>query len=403
MQLPSSRKVQATAQPLDIDAQDEETQPEDLLPVRQEQKSRSRTAAAAEVLQQLTDATILPSRSSTSSKRESTRSPTKTLAHLQQLHKPVVYNSDEASVRKRIPDDIRSLWDHLQQLCKGGSYIPARLPGLDCDIDINDEYELCHAHDTRTDLQLAFEYETLRAVQANARKYEADGDGETQWYCAVHWPILDAAFKPNARLDPKAVTHARPINAFLPRIGTQLTKSKLVDFAVNLVLPSPADGGPDLNAWLAAQPASTATVNQSLASSLTRNPTLLPIEVKTGQGTELEAQMQMGIWVSAWHGRIRALRRANKEKEGQEDKRIFTLPVIITSVHVWQLYFAVDQGDQIEMLRFPGEIGGTLSLPKCYRLVECLRRIGSYGVEGFEPWVLETFRFGGREVRDSVV
>jgi hypothetical protein len=145
-------------------------------------------------------------------------------------------------------------------------------------------------------------------------------------------------------------------------------------------------------------------VNQSLAGSLTRNPTLLPIEVKTGQGTELEAQMQMGIWVSAWHGRIRALHRADKEEGVEELRRIFTLPVIITSAHVWQLYFAVDQGDKIEMLRFPGEIGGTLSLPKCYRLVECLRRIGRYGVEGFEPWVLETFRFGdGAGVKDDVV
>jgi hypothetical protein len=259
-----SPKAQATTQPFDMDAEEQEMEPksksghngkEELqdgghtlrtgpLLVSQEQQSPSRTAITAQVLEQLINAPILSSRSLAPSKRESMRSPMKTLAHLQQLHKSVVYNSDEASVRKRIPDDLHSLWDHLQQLCKGDGYIPARLRGLDCDIDINGEHELCHADDARTDLQLAFEYETLRAAQTNARKYEAEGDGETQWYCAVHWPILDAAFKLSARLDPKAVTHARPISAFLPRIGTQLTKSKLVDFAVNLVLPSLADGAP---------------------------------------------------------------------------------------------------------------------------------------------------------------
>ncbi|KAF2811515.1 uncharacterized protein BDZ99DRAFT_384502 [Mytilinidion resinicola] len=180
-------------------------------------------------------------------------------------------------------------------------------------------------------------------------------------------------------MEPKIITHARPIKDFLPRIGKQYIESKLVDLAVNLIPPT----GIDMNQWLTYQPPKYRTVNQSLSASLTHNPTVITIEVMTSQGTEVAAMVQVGIWVSAWHERVQRLR----------DSRLstVTLPVIITSVHEWKLYFAVDRGESIEMLRFPGEIGGTLSLQKIYRLLAVLRRLGKYGMDVYEPWFLDTF------------
>jgi hypothetical protein len=198
-------------------------------------------------------------------------------------------------------------------------------------VNIEDTDELID--DTRTDEALLFEMRHMQDVKSQAHKIE--GDSETQWYCSVHWPILTAAFRDQPSMEPKIITHARPIKDFLPRIGKQYIESKLVDLAVNLIPPT----GIDMNQWLTYQPPKYRTVNQSLSASLTHNPTVITIEVKTSQGTEVAAMVQVGIWVSAWHERVQRLCDSRPST--------VTLPVIITSVHEWKLYFAVDRGESI--------------------------------------------------------
>jgi hypothetical protein len=66
---------------------------------------------------------------------------------------------------------------------------------------------------------------------------------------------------------------------------------------------------------------------------------MISIEVKAS-GTEEEARVQLGIWLSAWHERVGQL-------HANEDHRVITLPVIIVLNHYWHLYFAVDKGSHI--------------------------------------------------------
>ena len=333
--------------------------------------------------------------SGTSSKRDKRdRSPTKTLADLKLLNKPVEYISDEDTVQGKVPEDVRKLWTDIRRLCKGNGYIPRTL----CEHfgGVEDEYEDELVSDSRSADGLHFELKQMIAVKTQAHKIE--GDSETQWYCSVHWPILTAAFCDQPFIEPKVVTHARPIKDFLPKVGKQYTESKLVDLTVNLIPPSSVN----IIQWLATQPPKYRTVNQSLSGPLIQNPTVISIEVKTSQGPEVAAMVQVGIWISAWHERVQRLHKTRQF--------IVTLPVIITSVHEWRLYFAVDRGDSIvnihlhaifrlihsltlcqEMLRFPGEIGGTLSLNKMYRLLAVLRRLGKYAKDVYEPWFLEKF------------
>lgn len=346
------------------------------------------TATASPPRPRLTNIPILSNRSSeidyadtasstasgTSSKRDKRdRSPTKTLADLKLLEKPVEYVSDEDMVRGRVPEDVRTLWTDMRRLCKGNGYIPKTLEEHFGDVEDEDEL----VHDSRSADELRFELKQMTAVKTEAHKIE--GDSETQWYCSVHWPILTAAFYDQPTIEPKVVTHARPIKDFLPKIGKQYTESKLIDFAVNLIPPPSAN----IIQWLATQPPKYRTINQSLSGTLTQHPTVISIEVKTSQGTEVAAMVQVGIWISAWHERVQRLHQTRQS--------IITLPVIITSAHEWKLYFAVDRGDSIEMLRFPGEIGGTLSLSKVYRLLAVLRRLGRYAKDVYEPWFLEKF------------
>ncbi|KAF2472219.1 uncharacterized protein BDR25DRAFT_342193 [Lindgomyces ingoldianus] len=93
-------------------------------------------------------------------------------------------------------------------------------------------------------------------------------------------------------------------------------------------------------------PSNPRTVNQLLYAPLCRHPTMISIEVKVN-GTEEEARVQIGIWLSAWHER--------------------------------------------EILQFTESIGDTWSLVKVYRILAVLRRLGEWGLETFEPWFKATF------------
>jgi len=132
-------------------------------------------------------------------------------------------------------------------------------------------------------------------------------------------------------------SHALPIKECLPQTGERYSESRLVDFAINLIPRSVSDDS--LSKWLRSQPNNVRTVNQSLYAPLCRHPTIVSVEVKVN-GTEEEARVQIGIWLSAWHERV-------SQTGADEDHRIITLPVIIVLNHYWHLYLAVDKGSHI--------------------------------------------------------
>ena len=132
-------------------------------------------------------------------------------------------------------------------------------------------------------------------------------------------------------------SHALPIKECLPQTGERYSESRLVDFAINLIPRSVSDDS--LSKWLRSQPNNVRTVNQSLYAPLCRHPTIVSVEVKVN-GTEEEARVQIGIWLSAWHERV-------SQTSADEDHRIITLPVIIVLNHYWHLYLAVDKGSHI--------------------------------------------------------
>lgn len=221
----------------------------------------------------------------------------------------------------------------------------------------------------------------MKRVQAAAVSLSTTGDHEPQWYCSMQWPLLDMVFRHQSHIEPKQISHALPIRECLPQTGDRYSESRLVDFAVNLVPQSVSNDS--LSEWLRSQPNNLRTVNQSLYASLCRHPTMISVEVKAN-GTEEEAWVQIGIWLSAWHERVGQL----GEDEGH---RVITLPVIIVLNHYWHPYFAVDKGSHIEILQFTESMGDTLSLVKVYRILAVLRRLGEWGLETFEPWFKTTF------------
>jgi hypothetical protein len=63
---------------------------------------------------------------------------------------------------------------------------------------------------------------------------------------------------------------------------------------------------------------------------------MISVEIKSS-GTEEEARVQIGIWLSAWHERVGQL-------YANEGHRIITLPVVVMLNHYRHLYSAVDKG-----------------------------------------------------------
>ncbi|KAI9686291.1 MAG: hypothetical protein M1820_010673 [Bogoriella megaspora] len=267
------------------------------------------------------------------SKLKRATSPAKTYSDLQLLNKPVKYGVMDAE-RDDLPEDIHVLIEDLQALCENVSIIPSKMQDR-----ITGAKKRSHwTYETgRDELDLMIELDTVRRVQAAAVSLSTTGDHEPQWYCSVQWPLLDIAFRHQSYIEPKQISYALPIKECLPQTGERYSESRLVDFAINLIPQSVSNDS--LSGWLRSQPNNTRTVNQSLYAPLCRHPTIISIEVKVN-GTEEEARVQIGIWLSAWHERVSQL-------SANEGHRVITLPVIIVLNHHWYLYLAVDKGSHI--------------------------------------------------------
>jgi hypothetical protein len=121
----------------------------------------------------------------------------------------------------------------------------------------------------------------------------------------------------------------------LPQRGEHFADAKLVDFAITLIPQTITQEA--ITNWLRSQPPNMHTVSQSRYPQLRLNPTIVPLEVSVS-GLENEAKIQMAIWVSAWHERVRLLGRTGL---------VIALPVIIVLSHQWYMYFAIDHGNRI--------------------------------------------------------
>ncbi|KAF1997085.1 hypothetical protein P154DRAFT_471486 [Amniculicola lignicola CBS 123094] len=306
------------------------------------------------------------------SKSKRAMSLAKTYSDLQLLNKPVKYGVMDVE-RDDLPEDIRVLIEDLQTLCENVGIIPSKMQ----DRIASAKKRSYWTYETgRDEIDLMIELDMIRRVQAAAVSLSSTGDHEPQWYCSVQWPLLDVAFRHMSHIEPKQISHALPIKECLPQTGERYSESRLVDFAINLIPQSVSDDS--LSEWLRSQPKNLRTVNQSLYAPLCRHPTMISIEVEVN-GTEEEAWVQIGIWLSAWHERVGQI-------GANQGHWVITLPVIIVLNHYWYLYLVVDKGLYIEILQFTESIGDTLSLVKVYRILAVLRRLGEWGLETFEPW-----------------
>ncbi|KAI3320960.1 hypothetical protein HD806DRAFT_524313 [Xylariaceae sp. AK1471] len=189
-------------------------------------------------------------------------------------------------------------------------------------------------------------------------------------------PIMAAQIAPCFR--PTSVSsHSTTISQ-----SSSLSAHKMVDFALVL---RPDGQLQQLIAQFLARPDSDDTINQTLYPPLTTRPAPVFIETKGPGGTPEAANVQLSIWVAAWHERIHSIMGLRGTKSLTD--RVITLPVIEVMSGVWHLLFAVDAESEIQLLDRDFRIGDTNSVVGMYQLQAALSSLARWIDIGFKPWI----------------
>lgn len=102
---------------------------------------------------------------------------------------------------------------------------------------------------------------------------------------------------------------------------------------------------------------------------------------KAGSGTE-GASIQLGVWIAAWHQRIRYIMAA-----AGKESRVITIPAIQAVGSAWKVLFVVDTGNEIHVMDEELVIGHSSNLLSLYQLQAALRVIAAWMENSFRPWI----------------
>ncbi|KAH8713526.1 hypothetical protein HC256_006671 [Beauveria bassiana] len=266
-----------------------------------------------------------------------------------------------------MPDDARPLLEALSAVEAGEALLPAVLrshPDFQNDPRIrrhtwSDETQPASAAAAEYAAAL-HNHEQLRRIVdksiASANKHRPEAD----WNNLVHTPLLEHATLHMPHLEVEPITSAQIKPAFRPllasgeqvplpssetsaagssvsgrsglatpiRRGAAMTTSihKMVDYALVL---RPSDTLQALiDRFLGSEPWERQSINQTRYEPLRAQPAPVFIETKTTSATQDSANVQLGIWVAAWHERIRTV--ASKVGSAGCARRTFHVEVLQT-------------------------------------------------------------------------
>lgn len=251
---------------------------------------------------------------------------------------------------------------------------------------------------------LQHEQTSLQSIGRESKQCKELVASEAHWNCAVQYPMLKLALVdqdvrcqdqnvtstergPIAEFVASNVTTARIIPRFVPLRGQDQVKSRVVDFTLNM--KPTEDEMAAIIGILRREPAGTASINQTLYTPQLFHPTMMSIETKLEQDVE-EAKVQLGIWTSAWHSRIRSLIKPSGIGDGEATapEKIISVPVAVVTPRDWRIFFACDRVTHTDIIEFPMPLGaGTTALFDLYVLLAALRRTIKWGQERFAPWI----------------
>ncbi|KAK7403441.1 hypothetical protein QQX98_010807 [Neonectria punicea] len=377
--------------------------------------------------------------SSPSTTRSRSSSPTKRYqktASLLNLVRPVRFTK-ESDLGNALPDDIQRLYETLSTIEGKEDILPAALrehadfkntrirPFM---WEATEESRQISPEDKAAALD---NHARLRGIVDDSISSSNLHRSEAAWNCLVHIPLLRHATSAFAFVEVEPITSAQIMPAFRPLsslnagdrtpsqrsntsgssasfrgLETPLTRAsaiassvhKMVDFA--LVLRPDEALQSLIQGFLSKQPHTCASINQTIYEPLRLRPAPIFIETKTSSGNMDTANVQLGVWVAAWHERLRSIIAIR----GETDK-VITIPVIQVVGSVWTLLFAVDGGSEIvsflplstrhhltsEQRLADGDfrVGDTSTIVGIYQLRATMAALACWMEDTFEPWITD--------------
>ncbi|KAH6982503.1 hypothetical protein EDB80DRAFT_255054 [Ilyonectria destructans] len=353
--------------------------------------------------------------------RSRSSSPTKRFqktASLLNLVRPVRFTK-ERDLGSVLPDDAQKVFEALSAVEAKEEILPATLRDHS---DFRDtrirgfmwkSTEISDQSSAENEATLLKNHAHLRGIVDDSIASSNLHRSEAAWNCLVHTPVLRHAISRFASLEVEPISSAQIMPAFRPLsktgnqtpsrpsntsvssassasgqdLGTPQTRPsavvssvhKMVDFAV--VLRPEEEFQNLIDTFLDKQPHTMATINQTIYEPLRTRPAPIFIETKTSSGNMDTANVQLGVWVAAWHQRMRSIIALG----GGTDK-VITIPVIQVIGSVWTLLFVLDAGTEIRMLDGNFRIGDTDSIFGIYQLQAAISALADWTNDTFEPW-----------------
>ncbi|KLU85785.1 hypothetical protein MAPG_04805 [Magnaporthiopsis poae ATCC 64411] len=325
----------------------------------------------------------VPSASGSESSRPSRRStsPVKHVFHLKLLAKPVEFTAVSGDPLSRLPDDVHDLFSKINRIVE---YREAFIPDASRECLARLLPDLPALATTRTDEDPSWlawrQHDAFLAIQQEALQCQRQGRGELAWNTLVHSQVLRlAAGSITGGVACEPIVSASIAGQWLPDLAQQsaaasvkeVASGKMVDFALVLdlfdPLPEHATLAKSLMHTLSRLPSGAQSINQTMYEPLMLKPIGVSIETKVAASAGNTGSVQLGIWVAAWHRRITEL--LDVAPGG-----IITLPLVLCHGHEWNLHFACDRGERIEMVG-PISSGKTSDVVSLYSLHETLREL----------------------------
>ncbi|KAK5116492.1 hypothetical protein LTR62_008041 [Meristemomyces frigidus] len=285
------------------------------------------------------------------------------------------------------PADVKALDTELRKVKNGAGIIPqgiehtvrpvAALSNESIvDLNINRECD-------RPVKELEWELdEILEICKATTKAQETDAS-EASWNDEVHSRLFREAFRLHPGICHHNVTSSRPIKDLLARdIATgALVTSKLVDYTVNLESRPNSNLGKRIRKLLIGQPEHLRSVTQTLYSPTRLNPAAFSIETKSGQGKDVEARMQLALWVGAHFTRLRSLLPLPNHSVS-----LPMHPLVIADVNHLHIMYAVEGEDETWILPGP-QMEVPTTVVDGYRYLAALRCLARWADDEFRGWV----------------
>ena len=286
-------------------------------------------------------------------------------------------------IREDLPAGGQTLWNDMTAIGAGARVVPSvlekhfrlELPYLD-NID-HHLYPVCQGKGKRKVGDRVEDYEIAwkkaGKIKEKASECRNLSLAEPSWNGEVHLRILNLALAKGRKsmgVWYRDVTTTRIRDKSLKETNEQ---SKTVDFCLIM-----EDKRTQLNVIELVKAKDLQSINHADAEYLRFCPIGASIETKKAHINEIEADIQVSLWVKAHYAKLRQL--------APKSQRLPILPLITTLGNDWYFMLAEIRNRNHIYIHRGESVGSTSSMLGIFKILAAIRRLAQWVYEEYRPW-----------------